>query len=68
VDDTISIASETVDFMRALLAGEPDEVVRLHPSAISLRETARCTRWYIRYRIERDLKSAEFLEMLRLTA
>jgi DNA repair protein RecO (recombination protein O) len=67
VDDTISIASESVAFMRELLAGEPDEVVRLQPPAVALRETARCMRWYIRYRTERDLRSAEFLEMLRVT-
>lgn len=68
VDDTISIAAESVAFMQALLARETEEVVRLRPSQAALRETARCMRWYIRYRTERDLKSAEFLEMLRVTA
>jgi len=67
VDDTISIAAETVAFMKALLSGEPHEVVQLQPAAAALRETARCLRWYIRYRTERDLKSAEFLDMLRLS-
>ncbi len=65
-DDAISIARETVDFMRSLMQGEPEEVVGLAPTAVALRETARCMRWYIRYRSERDLKSAEFLDMLRL--
>jgi DNA repair protein RecO (recombination protein O) len=66
VDDTISIAAETVEFMTTLLSGEPHEVVSVRPSAIALRETARCMRWYIRFRAERDLKSAEFVDMLRL--
>jgi DNA repair protein RecO (recombination protein O) len=65
VDDTISISLDTIRFMRRLLDGEPEDVVTLTPAAPALRETARCMRWYIRYRAERGLKSADFLDMLR---
>jgi hypothetical protein len=32
-----------------------------------MKQIGRCLRWYIRYRSERDLHSAEFLDMLRMT-
>jgi hypothetical protein len=53
--------------MRTLMDAEVTELVRLTPPQKTLREAAKCLRWYIRYRTERDLKSADFLEMLRIT-
>jgi DNA repair protein RecO (recombination protein O) len=67
-DDAIAVSHETLELMRKLLSAEPEEMIMLHPPVVVLREVARCLRWYIRYRSERDLKSAEFLDMLRMTA
>lgn len=66
VDDAIAISQETLVLMRQLLDAEPEELVPLAPAPTVIREVARCLRWYIRFRTERDLKSAEFLDMLRM--
>jgi DNA repair protein RecO (recombination protein O) len=65
-DDAIPVSHDTLALMRALQAAEPEDILTLTPSVKELREVERCLRWYIRYRTERDLKSAEFLDMLRL--
>jgi DNA repair protein RecO (recombination protein O) len=66
-DDAIAVSWETLELMRTLMDAEVTELVRLTPPQKTLREAAKCLRWYIRYRTERDLKSADFLEMLRIT-
>jgi DNA repair protein RecO (recombination protein O) len=64
-EDAIRINQQTVSLLRNLLAAEPEELVQLHPDADALQEVARCLKWYIRYRSERDLRSAELVEMVR---
>lgn len=66
VDDSIEIGQPTLAYLLELLTAEPEHLLtREVPPPATARETARCLRWYIRYRAERDLKSAEFLDMLR---
>ena len=67
-DDSIPLAAESVELMRLLASSEPAELVQLHPEPKALKQVARCLRWHIRYRSERELRSAEFLEMLRIGA
>ena len=64
--DAIQIGFATLQVLRGLAHGDPEELFVLRAGTASLAETDRCLRWYIRYRTERDLKSAEFLDMLRL--
>jgi DNA repair protein RecO (recombination protein O) len=66
-DDAIAVGWETLALMRRLMDAETDELVQLTPPGKALQEVAKCLRWYIRYRTERDLKSVDFLEMLRMT-
>ena len=66
--DAIQIAFPTLELLRALASHEPEDLVELRPEKRALAEADRCLRWYIRYRTERDLKSAEFLDIVRLGA
>ncbi len=68
VDDAIPLSSGALDIMRRLLDAEPEQLVAMAPDPRAFREVDKCLRWYIRYRTERDLRSAEFLDMLRMTA
>jgi DNA repair protein RecO (recombination protein O) len=63
--DAIALHAETITFLRALATAEPETLLDLAPSPTASTETARCLRWYVRYRADRDLKSAEFLDSLR---
>jgi len=65
-DDSIEIKQHTLFLLRNLLAVEPEELIQLSPDPNALQEAARCLKWYIRYRAERDLRSAELVEMLRV--
>jgi DNA repair protein RecO (recombination protein O) len=66
-DDTIQVASAVLEYMRRFLQAEPAELVALSPDSRVMKQIGQCLRWYIRYRSERDLNSAEFLDMLRIT-
>lgn len=67
-DDAILIAPETVTLLQDLLAAEPDILLALRPPARLAAEAATALRWYIRFRADRDLKSADFLDKLRANA
>ena len=45
--------------MYRLTTDEPEDLIALGPGPRPLKEAAKCLRWYIRYRIEHDLRSAE---------
>src|SRR5262249_47827662 len=64
-DDAIAISGQTIGLMHRLLGAEPDELVNLTAPPGDLTQTARCLKWYIRHRIDREVHSVEFLEMLR---
>ncbi|MHB1000636.1 MAG: DNA repair protein RecO [Armatimonadota bacterium] len=65
-EDAINISREAVDTMQRLLNADAHEVESMEVSREVLDQIARVMRWYIRYRAERDLKSADFLQTLRL--
>lgn len=64
--DSAPIFPKTRDWMRRMLRAEPEELIDVEVPPDTEQELARCLRWYIRHRAERDLKSAEFLEVLRV--
>lgn len=66
--DAIQVMPETVKTMRRLLTAEAPEVERMEIPRDIMDQIARVMRWYIRYRAERELKSLEFLQTLRLGA
>lgn len=67
-EDAIRILPQTVETMRKLLVAEAPEVERMEIPREVMNQIARVMRWYIRYRIERELKSLQFLQTLRVEA
>ena len=65
-DDALTISQEAVGFMRRLLVAEAPEVERMEIPPQVMDQIARVMRWYIRYRAERELKSIEFLQALKV--
>jgi DNA repair protein RecO (recombination protein O) len=65
VDDAIPVAKETVELLFNLGVLETEDLLTLSPTPKASAEAARCLKWYIRYRVEHDLRSAEFLDLLR---
>ncbi len=65
ITDTIRTDAQTLCYLRLLLSGEAEELLQLNSSAHARGQVARCMRRHIGYRIDRELKSADFLEMLR---
>lgn len=65
-EDSIQVSPETVETMRRLLVAEAPEVERMEIPRDVMDQIARIMRWYIRYRVERELKSLAFLQTLRL--
>ena len=65
-EDAIQISEEVLETMRRLLAAEAPEIERMEISREVMDQIARVMRWYIRYRAERELKSLEFLQTLRV--
>jgi DNA repair protein RecO (recombination protein O) len=65
--DAIQIAFPTIELLRKLAHADTEQLVTARAGAIPLGEVDQCLRWYIRFRTERELKSAEFLDILRLS-
>ncbi|MHB0913328.1 MAG: DNA repair protein RecO [Armatimonadota bacterium] len=65
-EDAISISRETLGTMTRLLSASPPEVEAMRIPRPVMDEMARVMRWYIRFRSERELKSADFLQTLRV--
>ncbi len=64
-DDALPLSLEAVTILQTLLTAEPDSLLTLHPLPRTAAEISRALRWYVRFRAERDLKSADFLDQLR---
>jgi DNA repair protein RecO (recombination protein O) len=60
-----SVSVEAIKVMRFLLENNQASASRLRVSVDLSREIEQLLRWYIRYILERDIKSLEFLEHLR---
>ena len=66
--DAELITGDAIELMLQLRDAEPDEVVRIRPSASTAAEVARLLRRYINARLDRQLKSTEFLDEVRATS
>ncbi len=64
-EDAMQVLPETIDTMRRLLDAEAPEVERMEIPPDVMDQIGRAMRWYIRYRSERELKSAEFLQAIK---
>lgn len=63
--DTSPLCDEAITAMYAWLMGGPERAGEITVSGPAMHEIDRCMRWYVRRHAERDLRSAEFLELLR---
>ena len=66
-EDSIAVAYPSLELLRNLRDSEPADLIRLDPNPQALKQAAQCLRWYIRYHSERELRSAEFLDILRIS-
>jgi DNA repair protein RecO (recombination protein O) len=67
-NDAAAVRPETLAVMQTMLVASPEAIIELTPPERIMAEVGRCLKWYIRYRLDRELRSVEFLDMLRHTA
>lgn len=63
-NDVIYLSGESVGAMRLLLRADARQVAQMNISNPIKDEISEAIRWYVRYRLDRDLKSAEFIQAL----
>ena len=63
-NDAISVPAAISSYVKALRAVEPHKIKDMHFPKGARRDLARMLRWHIRYRLERDLKSTDFIDMI----
>jgi DNA repair protein RecO (recombination protein O) len=66
-DDAQALSFDALKLLQLLASTEPEPLLTLQPAPKVAAEVARAMRWYIRYRADRDLKSLNFLDSLRMT-
>jgi DNA repair protein RecO (recombination protein O) len=66
-DDAIPLSAEGLQLLQTLAVADPETLTALQPSGKTAAEVDRVLRWFIRARAERSLKSADFLDALRVT-
>lgn len=64
-NDTVALSQEGTAALQQLRSADPDAILALRPNARTAAEVARALRWFVRYRSERTLKTADFLDHLR---
>jgi DNA repair protein RecO (recombination protein O) len=62
--DVIYLSRESVDVIRRLLAADAKQVREMTLSDAVKDEILQAIRWYVRYRLDRDLKSPDFIRAL----
>ncbi|MCS6774965.1 MAG: DNA repair protein RecO [Chloroherpetonaceae bacterium] len=65
VEDAFALSREALHLLRVLAQSCSEEILDLRPDLKTAAEVARAMRRYIRFRTERDLQSAAFLEEVR---
>lgn len=65
-EDATRILAGTLSAMARLMCADAPQVERMEVSDAVMDQVGRVMRWYVRYRAERELKSAEFLHILRV--
>jgi len=67
-NDAVPLSHEAALALRQLESAKPAEILALHPSEHAAAEMAKALRWFVRFRAERTLKTADFLDQLRASA
>lgn len=63
-NDAIHMSSVSACALRTILTAEPRILKDIQLTEAIKKELFKATRWYVRYRLDRDLKSAEFIQAL----
>lgn len=63
--DSGAISPDSLAALDLLQNGDASTILQFRPSPTVAAELARALRWYIRYRIDSNLKSGDFLDQLR---
>ncbi len=64
-DDALPLSPDGLALLQTLAKGEGETLLAQTPTPKIAAEVAKCLRWYVRFRADRDLKSADFLDQLR---
>lgn len=64
-DDAFALSRDALHLLQTLIQADNAEILALRPDRKTAAEVAKALRWYIRFRTERDLKSADFLDQIR---
>ena len=64
-EDSVCLSAEALELIQHLIEGNTESWATLQPNRKTASEIARAMRWYIRTRVDRPLKSADFLDQLR---
>ena len=64
-DDAVTLSQDALHLLQSLLNPESETILLLRPTARTASEVDRALRWFVRARVDRDLKSADFLDQLR---
>lgn len=66
-NDAVLLSAESVTLLTQLQSADARELLELAPSSKTAAEVAKALRWFVRFRTERTLKTADFLDQLRAT-
>lgn len=64
-DDAVPLSRDALHLLQTLVRADNAALLALRPDRKTAAEVAKALRWYIRFRTERDLKSADFLDQIR---
>ncbi len=64
-NDAVALSAASLGALRQLQAPDAEAVLAVRPTGQAAAEMAKAMRWFVRYRSERNLKSADFLDQLR---
>jgi len=65
-EDAVLILPDTLEIMGSIKHADAPEIERVQVPRPVIDQIARCMRWYVRYRAERELKSLDFLQAVRV--
>ncbi len=64
-NDAVQLSNEAALNLQQLQAADPETILAMRPSSQAAAEAAKALRWFVRFRAERSLKTADFLDQLR---
>lgn len=67
-NDIVPLAKEATAILLLLQSADTETILALRPSPRTAAEVAKALRWFVRFRAERALKSADFLDQLRASS